>query len=104
MNEMHLGNEKAWIDADRRLTKESQQLVDKHWNAIRAVATAVLSKPVIPRPPESFNKWNSPDSHEMWIDGYEIDAILRNFQLSAIVRDESEGKYYAPDLHPRSGE
>ena len=49
-----------------------------------------------------FQEMGSPDSHERWIDGYEIDAILRKFQLRAIVRDESEGKYYAPDLHPNS--
>jgi hypothetical protein len=104
LNEMYSRDEKAWSDADGRLSSESKKLVYQHWNAIEAVARALLAKPVTLRPPESFTKWRSPDSHERWISGHDIDIILQKFQLNAIVRDESEGKYYAPDLHPRSSQ
>jgi hypothetical protein len=104
LNEMYSRDEKAWSDADNRLRTESQKLVDQYWNAIEAVARALLAKPVTLRPPESRTKWRSPDSHERWIGGHEIDTILRTFELNAIVRHESEGKYYAPDLHPRSSQ
>jgi hypothetical protein len=102
LNEMHSRNEKAWSDTDDRLRTESQNLVDQHWNAIVAVAGALLAKPITVRPLGSFTKWRSPDSQERWISGQEIANILRSFHLNAIVRDESEGKYYAPDLHPES--
>jgi hypothetical protein len=104
LNEMHSRNEKVWSDTDDRLRTESQNLVDQHWNAIVAVAAALLAKPVTTRPLDSFTRWRSPDSQERWISGQEIDIILRMFQLNAIVRDESEGKYYAPDLHPQSSQ
>ena len=100
LNEMYIGDDKTWLDADKMLGMESQRLVDKHWSAITAVATALLAKAVTPRTPVGLRKWKSPDTHERWMEGYEVDAILRKFQLNAIVRDESEGKYYAPDLRP----
>lgn len=104
LNAMHSRIEKAWSDTDDRLRTESQNLVDQHWNAIVAVAAALLAKPVTTRPLDSLTKWRSPDSQERWISGQEIDIILRTFQLNAIVRDESEGKHYASDLHPQSSQ
>jgi hypothetical protein len=99
LNEMHPQDGQAWAEADKRLSEESRTLVDQHWNAIQALAGALLARPVTPRAPESLKKW-SRDSQEQWMDGNEVAAILRNFQLSAIVRSESQGTYYAPDIRP----
>lgn len=102
MDEMYPHDKKAWDEADIRLCEQSRFLVNQHWNVVQALAQALLAKPVTVRPAESFKKWASPDTHEQWIDGNQIAAILRKFQLSADVRKESEGTYYAPDIHTRS--
>jgi len=102
LNEMYLGDPKARGDADIKLEAESRRLIDQHWDPVEALAKAVLAKPLTLRPPEIRKKWRTPDSHERWMDGSEIAALLQTFQLSAIIRDESEGEYTAPDLHPGS--
>lgn len=102
LNEMYEGGGQQWVDADDRLTAEAQSLVDQHWDAIRAVAQAILTKPVKRRSRESFQKWSSPYPNERCIDGYEIASILRGFSLNAIVRKESEGVYLSPDIHPNA--
>jgi hypothetical protein len=103
LNEMYPPGGQEWISADTRLKEDAQSLVDKHWEAIRALALAVLAKPVVPRSQESFQRWSSPYPNEKCIDGHEIAAILRPVGLNAIVRKESEGIYLSPDLHPNSG-
>jgi hypothetical protein len=101
LDEMYPQRGKLWVDADERLKNESSRLVDQQWTAIQALAQSLLAKPVTPRPFESFTKWpTSPDAHEQWMSGNEAAVILSKFQLTAIVRSESEGTYYAPDLHP----
>jgi hypothetical protein len=102
LNEMHSPGDQQWVDADARLTTEAQSLVDKHWEAIRALAQAVLAKPVVPRSPESFQKWSSPYPNEKWIHGSEIASILTGFGLNAIVRNESEGIYLSPEIRPEA--
>lgn len=100
LNEMYSPDSKEWTEADKRLRAESQTIVDRHWEAIQALAQALMARPVAPRPPHSFKKWSSPDTHERWLDGQAVAAILQEFQLTAIVRKESEGMYNAPDLKP----
>jgi hypothetical protein len=102
LNEMYAPSGQQWMNADSRLTGEAQSLVDKHWDAIRALAQAVVAKPVAPRSRESFQKWSSPYPNEKYIDGYEIASILKDFGLNAIVRNESEGIYLSPDIHPKA--
>jgi hypothetical protein len=101
LNEMYPQGGQAWIDADNRLGVESRRLVDLHWDAVQALAQAVLAKPVTPRPPESFRKWVSPYPDERWIDGDEIGSLLKRFGLNVIVRKEVEGIYLSPDIHQR---
>jgi hypothetical protein len=100
LNEMYSSDPKARTDADINLEAESRRLIDQHWGAIEALAECLLSKPLTPIPPETKRKWRTPDSHERWMNGSEIAALLQTFQLSAIVRDESEGEYITPDLLP----
>ncbi len=100
-NEMYPHDRKAWAKADKRLEQESLRLVERQWVAIRALAEALLAKPVTLRSPESLRRWpSSRDSHERWMSGDEIVAVLQRFQLSTIVRKESQGIYHAPDAHP----
>jgi len=99
LNEIYPQGGQELVNEDVRLTAEAQILVDKHWNAIHALAQAVLAKPVVPRSRESFQKWCSPHPNERWIDGHEVAAILERFGLNAIVRKESDGIYLSPDIH-----
>jgi hypothetical protein len=100
LNEMYSPGGQEWVNADVRLTAEAQILVDKHWDAIRALVQAVLGKPIVPRSRESFQKWCSPYPNARCIDGHEVAAILKRFGLDAIVRRESDGIYLSPDIHP----
>jgi hypothetical protein len=100
LNEMYSSDPKARTDADIKLEAESRRLIDQHWSAIEALAECLLSKPLTPIPPEIKAKWRTLDSHERWMNGSEIAALLQTFRLSPIVRDESEGEYIAPDLLP----
>jgi hypothetical protein len=102
LDEMYAPGGQQWVDADNRLTAESESLVDKHLDTIRALAQAVLAKPVVLRSHESFQKWSSRYPYEKYIDGYEIASILKGFGLNAIVRKEREGIYLPPDLHPEA--
>jgi hypothetical protein len=102
LNEMYPRDRKAWAEADEILAEESRRLVDRHWDAIHALAEALLAKPVTQRSPENIKKWTSRDTQERWMSGAEIIAALRRFELSTIVRKESQGIYHAPDLRPGS--
>jgi len=62
---------REWVNEDVRLTAEAQILVDEHWDAIRALAQAILAKPVGPRSRERFQKWCSPYPNARRIDGHE---------------------------------
>jgi len=50
LNEMYLGDPKARGDADIKLEAESRRLIDQHWDAVEALAKAVLAKPLTVRP------------------------------------------------------
>jgi len=102
-NEMYTPGGLEWVGVDTKLTYDAQSLVDKHWEAIRTLAQAILSKPVAPRSQESFQKWSSPYPTEKCIDGREIAAILKRFGLNTIVRKESDGIYLSPDIHTDTG-
>jgi len=103
LNEMYPPGGQEWVSADTRQKEDAQSLVDKHWEAIRALAQAVLAKPVVPRSQQSFQRWSSPYPNEKCINSHEIAAILRQFGLNAIVRKESEGIYLSPDIHTDTG-
>lgn len=98
LDEMYPRGGKDWAETDERLRKEAWRLVDERWNAIEALAYSLLDKPVTPRPPASFQEWASPDTHERWMNGNEVAALLGKFQLTAIVRKASDGVYHPPDL------
>jgi hypothetical protein len=98
LNEMYPSGGRKWVEADVRLTAEAQRLVDDDWDAIRALAQALLAKPVVRRSRESFQRWSSPYPDERIIDGHEIAAILKDFGLNTIVRKESDGDYLPPDI------
>jgi hypothetical protein len=102
LNEMFTPHGQQWKETDDRLTAKAETLVYRNWDAIRALAKAVLAKPVAPRSPESFRRWGSPYPNERRIDGHEIAAILKGFGLNAIIRKESEGIYLSPDIHPEA--
>lgn len=93
LDEVYPSGGRQWVEADVRLTAETQHLVDKDWDAIRALAQALLAKPVVRRSCESRQKWSSPYPDERFIDGHEVAAILKKFGLNAIVRKESDGIY-----------
>jgi hypothetical protein len=98
LGEMYTPGGEAWADADRRLSDGSRRLVDEHWGAIEALAESLLAKPLTPRSSESFGKWTSSDTHERWMAGGEVAAVLSKYRLSAIVRKESDGTYHPSDL------
>lgn len=98
LNEMYPSGGRKWVEADVRLTAEAQRLVDEDWDAIRALAQALLAKPVVRRSRESFQNWSSPYPDERIIDGREVAAILKDFGLNTIVRKESDGDYLPPDI------
>ena len=52
LNEMCLGDPKARGDADIKLEAESRRRIDQHWDAVEALAKALLAKPLTLRPPE----------------------------------------------------
>lgn len=101
LDEMYARDTSQWLEADTRLTVEAQNLVERHWGAITTLAGAVLAKPVSERPPQSFTKWCSPHPNEQCISGSEIASILKDFGLNAVVRNEAEGIYFAPDIHSK---
>jgi hypothetical protein len=92
---IHLGPD--WKQADARLSAEASNLVDKNWDAIRALAKALISKSALPRSAESRRIWPSPYPFEKAVDGQEIALILKSHGLEAIVRSDSEGVYLPPD-------
>lgn len=98
LDEMHFRRGEKWLEADARLTAQAQTLVDECWDAIRALAQALLAKPVRPRPRKSFQTWCSPYPNERFIDGNEVAGILQEFGLKVIVRKESDGIYLPPDI------
>jgi len=98
LDEMYPRGGWAWAEADERLRAESARLVDEKWEAIKALARSLLTKPITLRPPESFLEWGSPDTHEQWMDGNEIATLVSKFGLTATVRSAAEGVYHPPDL------
>lgn len=98
LNEMYPTGSQKWVETDVRLTAEAQRRVDEDWDVIRALAQALLAKPVARRSRESFQKWSSPYPDERFIDGHEVAAILKEFGLNTIVRMESDGIYLPPDI------
>jgi hypothetical protein len=101
LNEMHPPGEAEWSAADSTLSKEAQRLLDTHWDAVEAIASALLSKPVTRRSAESFRRWpSSQDAFERNLCGEESAEILRRFDLRALIRKETDGDYLPPDLYP----
>ncbi len=75
-------------EARQRLQEEARQLVDKHWNAIDALAKALWAKPFTPRlPGEPEIRWSS-QSEERTIDGAGIVAILKPFGICASLKEQ----------------
>ncbi|HWY22281.1 MAG TPA: hypothetical protein VNX26_13735 [Candidatus Acidoferrum sp.] len=97
LNEMY-PNLDDWIAAQDRLVAEARRLVDVHWQAIEALAKAVLDQPLRPRPHDPERIWSA-DTHERWIDGNRVISILKQFQLQPFIREESEGRF-CPNLTP----
>jgi hypothetical protein len=87
-----------WFAAQERLHAEARRLVDVHWQAIEALAKAILARPLTPRPDDPERVWST-DTHERSIDGNRVVSILKDFQLQPFIRDESEGKFY-PNVTP----
>jgi hypothetical protein len=103
LTEMFQLDDAKWQEADAKLSGEAQRLVDQYWTAIEAVASVLLGKPITQRTSDTASRWTSVDSHERWISGEEVAAILEGFELSPIVRSEADGCYLSPKLYPNSG-
>jgi hypothetical protein len=85
-------NRSDWFAAQDKLYAEALRLVDLHWQAIEAVAKAVLAQPLTPRA-NSERQWST-DTVERWIDGDRVVSIMKEFGLEPIIRDESQGLLY----------
>jgi len=91
LDEMYISRD-DWPAAQQRLIAEATGLVEKHWQAIEALAGALWARPWTLRPAEDERQW-SLDSMEKWLDGGEVVSILKKFGLQAFIRDEVEGKF-----------
>jgi hypothetical protein len=100
LNEMH-ANSTDWFVAQKRLIAEARRLVDRHWEAIEALARAVLAQPLTSRPEEKERHWSG-DSVERWIDGNQVVSILKQFGPVPSIHDEADGKFHPKGLRPGS--
>lgn len=80
-----------WCTAQERLWGESYRLVHKHWKAIETLAEALWSKPMVPLVDLGPLSFHSQDSHEKWMSGYEVKALLEPFGILAAVVPNSGG-------------
>lgn len=84
LEEMH-ANRDDFFAAQERLGAESRRLVEKHWDAITALAKALWAKEWSPKPPREKEKPWSPHSLEKRIDGQEIITLLAKFDLNGVI-------------------
>ena len=100
LDEMY-SNRDDWLGAQERLIAEARRLVDRHWDAIEALAKAVLAQPLMQRPEDAERQW-SRDSMERWVDGNQVVSILKQFGMEPFIHDEANGKFYPKGLRPGS--
>ena len=94
-------NRDDWLGAQERLIAEARRLVDRHWDAIEALAKAVLAQPLTQRPEDAERQW-SRDSMERWVDGNQVVSILKQFGMEPFIHGEANGKFYPKGLRPGS--
>jgi len=84
LEEMYDGRQQ-FFDAKNKLAAETEQLVDQHWQAIEAVAQTLLKKEWKSQAlPSGERRWST----QLWekkMDGYEVVALLKQFDTLASV-------------------
>lgn len=84
-------------DAKFFLWGKAEKLVNQHWPVIEALAETLWAKPWTGRvtlPAESMG-W-SKDTREKSMDAQEVQALLTQFGLTAIIRPNAAGSYSHP--------
>ncbi len=80
----YLAGNDLWT-VQRRLEKESKRLVDQHWLAIEALATALLAKNPEPMSPlKTGQKWWHQDGMVRYMAGEEAVEILAQHGIAAV--------------------
>jgi hypothetical protein len=75
----------ASLVAQIELKKESQRLVDQHWSAIVALATALWKKDEEPRAFDEPDQDSSQSQFEKMLDGQRVVEILKPFGICASI-------------------
>lgn len=99
LSEVYPTETESWVEADKRLAEQSEQLVSQHWMSIETVARALLAKPISQRD-VGLDHWCSRDKKQQWLSGDEIASLLTIFHLTAKVLNDTDGTYHSPDLRP----
>lgn len=86
-------NRNDWFAARDRLYAEAVRLVDLYWQAIEALAKALLAQPLVARAEDPERQWST-DVVERWLDGNSVATILKDFGLKPAIREDSAGKFY----------
>lgn len=84
LDEMYEGRQE-FFDAKDELYKETQQLVGQHWQAIEALAQTLLKKTWKSQAPPSGERRWSTQLAERRVHGYEVVALLQQFEISTSV-------------------
>jgi len=97
LSEMYEPNSAAYQAAKYSLRDKAEQLVTQYWPVIEALAKELLAKPWTDRvmlPPASMG-WSN-DVTEKSMDAQEVQEILTQFGLTAIIRQDDAGSYAHP--------
>jgi hypothetical protein len=84
LDEMY-DSRQQFFDEKNRLAAETQQLVNQHWQAIEAVAQTLIKKTPKSQAPLSGERRWSTQLSEKQLDGYEVVALLTQFNIRASV-------------------
>jgi hypothetical protein len=77
----------TWFDANAKSFEESNALVDQQWQAIETLAQALWQKDwTTQAPPSGERRW-SRQLRQKKMDGGEIVALLRQFEIPAVLED-----------------
>jgi len=90
LGEMFPANSQVRQDVKQKLWDEAHETVQRHWEALEALARALWAKPWVERVtlPPAYMGW-SRDDREKWMDGKEVQQTLQAFGLDAIVRADA---------------
>jgi hypothetical protein len=84
LDEMY-DSRQQFVDEKDRLAAETQQLVNQQWQAIEAVAQTLIKKTPKSQAPRSGERRWSTQLLQRQLDGYEIVALLNQFNMRASV-------------------